>query len=152
LFSDGPSKTIGGRGTWNDPDEVRNHFAKFGVEEVVTHYKLRSDEFFSSYSNRNLPDINLAFIDGSHKFQDVQFDFINVLSKCSKNSYIFVHDTNIYIRELLRNSGVKRYLNLLRREEKAFEIIDFPFSSGVALIRVMEPKIWQQLQDVSSRH
>jgi len=33
------------------------------------------------------------------------------------------------IREIVRNSGVKRWLKLIRKERALFEFIDFPFSS-----------------------
>jgi hypothetical protein len=62
-----------------------------------------------------------------------------------KNTYIFLHDTNIYIRELLQHAGVKKWLKVLQRSDRAFEVVNFPFSSGVALVRVLEPKAWQNL-------
>lgn len=144
LLKDGPLKTIGGRGTWSDSTGVREHFERFGVADIVSHHKMRSDEFFPKFDSLNLPEIDLAFIDGSHAFKDVQFDFMQALARCRKNSYIFLHDTHIYVREMLRHSGVKRWLNILRKEEHAFEIINFPFSSGVALVRILDPTVWRQ--------
>lgn len=140
LLKDGPWKTIGGRGTWNDPNEVKNRFRRFGIEKIVTHYRERSDEFFLSYEERGLPPIDLAYIDGSHTFKDVKFDFMQFLKHSRKNSYAFLHDTNIYFRELVKNSGVMKWLKVLKTREKAFEIINFPYSSGVALVRVVDPK------------
>ena len=72
LLKHGPFKTLGGRGNWDKDDAVARHFAKFGVQDIVTHYKLRSDELFSSYGELQLPPIDLAFIDGSHTFEDVR--------------------------------------------------------------------------------
>lgn len=145
LLKDGPLKTIGGRSTWNDEENVKRHFDKFGVGGIVTHHKLRSDELFASYTELNLPPIDLGFVDGSHAYKDVQHDFISVLGQSHKNTYIFLHDTNIYIREMLRHAGVKRWMNVLKKEENAFEIINFPFSSGVALVRVLAPSVWRKL-------
>lgn len=144
LLKDGPLKTVGGRGTWSDSASVREHFQRFGVEEIVTHHKMRSDQFFQQFDSQRLPEVDLAFIDGSHAFKDVQHDFMQVLEHSRKNTYIFLHDTHIYIREMLRHSGVKRWLNILRKEEHAFEIINFPFSSGVALVRVLHPHVWRK--------
>lgn len=140
LLKDGPWKTVGGRGTWNDPNEVKSRFRRFGIEQIVTHYRERSDEFFSCYEKRGLPPVDLAFIDGSHTFKDVKFDFMQFLKHSRKNSYAFLHDTNIYFRELVKNSGVMKWLKVLKTREKAFEIINFPYSSGVALVRVVDPK------------
>jgi len=139
LLKDGPLKTLGGRGTWNREEQVQEHFQKFGVESIITHYKMRSDELFPSYTDRGLPLIDLGFIDGSHAYKDVKYDFTNIANHSRRNTYIFLHDTNIYIREMLRHSGVKRWVKILKKEESAFEVINFPFSSGVALVRILEP-------------
>jgi len=74
LLKDGPFKTVGGRGTWNQPTNVQEHFRRFGVDNIVTHYRVRSDEFFPSYEEFGLPPIDLAFIDGSHAYKDVKYD------------------------------------------------------------------------------
>jgi hypothetical protein len=145
LLKDGPMKTIGGRGTWTNETNVKEHFERFGVDGIVTHYKMRSDQFFPSYPDFDLPPVDLGFIDGSHTYKNVKYDFVNMIERSRKNSYMFLHDTNIYIREMLHNSGVKRWLRILKKEEAAFEVINFPFSSGVALVRVLEPKIWKQM-------
>ena len=145
LLKDGPLKTLGGRGTWNSNADVQERFRKFGVEEIVTHYRMRSDELFPSYAELGLPPIDLGFVDGSHAYKDVKYDFVNMVGCSKKNAYIFLHDTNIYIREMLRHAGVKRWINILKKEESAFEVINFPFSSGVALVRVLEPGVWRQL-------
>ena len=80
LLKDGPLKTLGGRGTWNSEDRVQEHFEKFGVEGIVTHYKMRSDELFPTYRNRGLPPIDLGFVDGSHTYKNVKYDFVSMVS------------------------------------------------------------------------
>ena len=145
LLKNGPLMTVGGRGVWTDESHVKAHFGHFGVENLVTHYKMRSDEFFPSFQDLKLPPINLAFIDGSHAYKDVKYDFIKVLEQSHKNTYIFLHDTNIYLRELVKHAGVKKWLKFIKREEESFEVIDFPFSSGVALVRVLDPSAWKRL-------
>lgn len=143
LIKDGPLKTIGGRGAWNDAEEVRKRFGRFGVEDIVTHFRMRTDQLFPMYEELRLPKIDLAFVDGSHAYKDVEHDFTRVIEHSRKNTYVFLHDTNIYIREILRHAGVKRWLRILKKEETAFEVINFPFSSGVALVRVIEPDAWK---------
>lgn len=145
LLKDGPGKTVGGRNTWKDPDDVCRHFGRFGVDQVVTHFKMASNEFFNGYKALGLPKVDVAFIDGNHSFENVRDDFINVAKLSRKNTYVFLHDTNIYVREMLRHAGVKKWLKLLRKDDQAFEVVDFPFSSGVALVRIVEPKAWKQL-------
>ena len=84
---------------------------------IVKHYKLRNDEFFPEYNRLKLPPLDLAFIDGSHAFEDVKYDFTNVLAHSRKNTYILLHDTNIYIRELLSHAGVKKWLKCIKRKK-----------------------------------
>ncbi len=145
LLKNGPLITVGGRGIWTDESSVKAHFEHFGVENLVTHYKVRNDEFFPAYQNLNLPGIDLAFIDGSHAYKDVKYDFLEVLKQSHKNTYIFLHDTNIYLRELIKHAGVKKWLKFIKGQEENFEVIDFPFSSGVALVRVLDPSAWKKL-------
>ena len=108
VFKDGPFRTVGGTAQWNDPHQVQAHFRRFGVERIVTHHKLTSAQFFAGYDAGGLPAIDVAFIDGSHAYADVRDDFVNVLRRAARNSYILLHDTNIYVRELVRHAGVKR--------------------------------------------
>jgi len=145
VFKHGPFRTVGGTARWDDPARVKAHFRRFGVEDIVTHHKLTSAELFSAYEQRGLKEIDLAFIDGSHAFADVRDDFINVLRRASRNSYILLHDTNIYVRELVRHAGVKRWLKIVAARQEDFEVIDFPFSSGVAIVRVLRDGAWGRL-------
>jgi len=146
LLRDGPTRTIGGVNFWRDPAQVRAHFARFGVEDVVTHYKQTSEEFFGRFEESGLPTIDLAFIDGNHSYIHVQRDVAGALKRSHRNTYLLLHDTNIYIREFLRHAGVKRWLRKkAARRKDAFEYVDFPFASGVAVLRVLQPQVWKQL-------
>ena len=146
LFANGPTQTIGGVNFWRDPEHVRNHFARFGVENIVTHYKETSEGFFRQYEELHLPTIDMSFIDGNHSYSHVQRDVAATLKRSRTNSYLLLHDTNIYVREFLRHAGVKRWLrSKANRLKAAFEYVDFPFASGVAVLRVLEPKVWKQL-------
>ena len=53
LMKNGPFHTVGGQSKWNNPQKVKDHFARFGVDRWITHYKLRSDQFFPDYSQDN---------------------------------------------------------------------------------------------------
>ncbi|MCU0574108.1 MAG: class I SAM-dependent methyltransferase [Syntrophobacteraceae bacterium] len=146
LLKDGPLKTIGGHSQWDDPQEVHAHFSRFGVSEIVRHFKKTSRDFFHEYRQLNLKPVDVGFIDGNHSFNDVRHDFLEMLNHTHKNSYILLHDTHIYIREILRHAGVKRWLNILKRHEDHFEVVNFPFSSGVAIVRVLQDETWEYVQ------
>jgi len=143
VLTDGPFKTVGGTAQWDDPKRVARHFARFGIEGIVTHYRLRSDDFFAEFADLGLPRIDLAFIDGSHAYEDVRGDFLAVLRHVRKNAYILLHDTNIYVREWVRHAGVKRWLKTVGQDKARFEIVDFPFASGVAIVRVLDDDAWK---------
>jgi hypothetical protein len=145
VFKQGPFKTVGGRGYWNDAVSVQKHFSRFGVEQLITHYKMTNKEFFPRYESLGLGSVDIAFVDGNHSYDNVKYDFTRILMHSRKNTYIFLHDTHIYIREILRNSGVKRWLKFVTKERALFEFIDFPFSSGVAIVRVLREDAWKEL-------
>ena len=145
VFRDGPLHTVGGTARWDDPSKVRAHFGRFGVEDIVTHHKATSADFFSDYEARGLSSIDFAFIDGSHSFDDVRNDFSSALRHARKNAYFMLHDTNIYVRELVRHAGVKRWLKILKAKDDLFEVVDFPFSSGVAIVRALKDDAWKEL-------
>jgi len=146
LSQHGPFKTIGGQDNWSDPEAVRSRFARFGLEDIVQHFKMTSMEFFAAYKDLKLPKIQLAFIDGNHSYKNVREDFLGVHRNSTKNAYVLLHDTNIFIREMLNHSGVKRWLKHLRDHPKRFEVVDFPFSSGVALARIRDNTPWRPEQ------
>jgi hypothetical protein len=54
-------------------------------------------------------------------------------------------DTNIYVRELVRHLGVRRWLEVMGREKVRFEVVDFSFSSEVALVRVLQDGPWERV-------
>jgi len=146
VLKQGPLRTVGGRGYWSEPEKVKRHFSRFGVEEFVSHYKMTNKEFFPCYETLALPKVDMAFVDGNHSYENVKYDFMEILRRSKSNTYIFLHDTNIYIREIVRNSGVKRWLKLVGKETELFESVDFPFSSGVALVRVLQDDAWKFLE------
>ena len=66
--------------------------------------------------------------------------FIEVCRRAHRNTYILLHDTNLYVREMIRHAGVKRWLKVVKRDSECFEVVDFPFSSGLALVRVQSAR------------
>lgn len=142
VLKHGPLHTVGGTSQWDDPARVDAHFARFGIAGQVTHFKMTSQEFFLGYEGRGLSRIDVAFIDGNHAFEEVRRDFIEVMRHTRRNSYLLLHDTNLYVREMVRHAGVKRWLQIVKLDTQCFEVVDFPFSSGVALVRVLRDGPW----------
>lgn len=149
VLRQGPFRTLGGRGMWKDPKAVSEHFGRFGVDSLITHFKTTSGEFFEDYEKRRGLIVDLAFLDGNHAYKHVRHDFLQVVRRMGRNGYVLLHDTNLLIRERLRHSGVKRWLTLVREADDSFEVLDFPFASGVALVRVLRDDAWKTI-DFSS--
>jgi predicted O-methyltransferase YrrM len=149
VLANGPFQTVGGTAQWDDAAKVERRFARFGVADRVRHFRMRSAEFFARYAELDLPAIDVAFIDGNHSYDNVRQDFRGALRHMGRNGYLCLHDTNIYVREFLRHAGVKRWLKAVGRRKELFEAVDFPFSSGVALVRVLEDDAWKHLEPSS---
>jgi hypothetical protein len=143
LLKNGPMQTIGGQAQWDDPEKVRARFVRFGLESIVTHRRQTSEDFFSQYPAYSLAPIDLAFIDGNHAYSAVRHDFSAALQQSHRNSYLLLHDTNLYVRELVRHAGVKRLVRRIAKMQEDFEVIDFPFASGLAMVRVIRDGPWQ---------
>lgn len=143
VLRDGPLRTIGGTAQWDDPRKVKAHYAHFGVDDIVTHYRMTSEDFFAGWPAHGLAPIDVGFIDGNHSFGAVRHDFTEMLNRSHRNSYLLLHDTNIYVREFVRHAGVKRWMRRIARHKEDFELIDFPFSSGVAMVRVLRDGPWE---------
>ena len=67
----------------------------YGTNTWCRIFKNPSDEFFSKHNPRDIFDngqVDLAFIDGLHYYDQVLRDFINVEKACDKNSIVLFHD------------------------------------------------------------
>jgi hypothetical protein len=50
---------------------------------------------------------------------------------------------------MVRHAGVKRWLRKAQRRKDLFEMVDFPFSSCVAIVRVLRDDAWKHLEPLS---
>jgi hypothetical protein len=50
---------------------------------------------------------------------------------------------------MIRHAGVKRWLKVVRKEVHLFESINFPFSSGIAVVRVLRDDAWDLVRSAS---
>jgi hypothetical protein len=65
-----------------------------GGKRVCMLFQMTSDRFFAEYSPRELLNgpIDVAFLDGMHRFEYLLRDFSNIERHCRKNSIICLHD------------------------------------------------------------
>jgi hypothetical protein len=81
----------------------------------------------------------------------VRHDFIACARYGGRNAYLLLHDTNIYLREMIRHAGVKRWLKSVKTAKDAFELVDLPISSGLAIVRVLSDEAWTCLTSPRQR-
>jgi hypothetical protein len=65
-----------------------------GGKHVCMLFQMTSDRFFANYSPRDLLSgpIDVAFLDGMHRFEYLLRDFTNIERHCRKNSLVCLHD------------------------------------------------------------
>ena len=71
-----------------------------------TIYQMTSDRYFA-FPQDNAPDqIDMAFIDGSHIFEDALNDFVNIAALCGPKSVIVFDDVLPYTQEMTSREPV----------------------------------------------
>ncbi len=113
-------------------------------------YSLTSDEFFASHdvlAELSGP-IDLAFIDGMHRFEFALRDFINLEKLCTPHSVILVHDCYPRDRQTAAreespkfwSGDIWRLILLLKkyRPDLAIDVIAAP-PTGLGVIRNLHP-------------
>jgi len=120
---------------WSDPHKVKERFESVGLNtNWITHYKLTNREFFKkSELCKAPPEIDLLFIDGSDKKDDVEFDFKKIGKFVKPGGFILVHDTaqDDQYHE-------PRLVHQLRKALNCYDIIRFPGKAGFSLIRKLK--------------
>lgn len=130
-LADGTANNKIKEGKWSDPKKTREFFAKFGLEDIVTHYKQANHEFFNDYRKHRLPPISFAIIDGCHSYANAKFDLMNVLQRLNHGGIILMHDTN-HLAEYAGVFGVREVLNEL---DDNFNVVNLPGKAGLAIVQ-----------------
>jgi hypothetical protein len=120
-----------GIGFWDNPQEVKNLWAKFEISEIVEHYKMTSEEFVNSKFCPN--EIDLIYIDGDHSYNGIMNDFKIYFDKIKRNGMIIAHDVDPQVPILLPDAGGYEAFNDLSEEK--FEKLRLPIFPGLAIIR-----------------
>ena len=120
-----------GIGFWDDEVKTKEHWRKFGVEELVQHYKLTSSEFLKH------PDcprgIDLLYIDGNHSFEGITHDFAAYHEYLSESAVILAHDVDPALKQMDPESG--GYEALSKLDSEKFEVFRLPIFPGLAVVR-----------------
>lgn len=124
---------------WARPDEVKAWFAAHGLENI-THHKTTTQDFVGSEAFAELPAVDILFVDGFHTEQQAEFDHRSFDDKLTPNGLVLFHDSvseissELYGQEGSYQYSVHKYLQRLKENPK-YQVIDFPFSDGLTLVR-----------------
>lgn len=115
-----------GLGNWDDKEKVLELWAKFGVESIITHYKMTSQQYLAL----NLEDkIDLLYIDGDHSYEGITHDFTQFHSRLADNAIVLAHDVDPSLRE---SGGYRAYNDL---SDELYEKMRIPVAPGLAIMR-----------------
>jgi hypothetical protein len=56
---------------------------------------MTSREFFETYDLRDLPPLDIAFIDGNHSYEDVRYAFVAAMGSMRKGGFIILQNTKL---------------------------------------------------------
>ena len=121
-----------GIGTWDDANETFQRWQRFGVEDIVKHYKLKSEEFVL---HQDCPgDIDIVYIDGDHSFDGVIHDINAFAPLLSPRGVMVAHDVDPKLKEHYPEVGGFEAIESLPRDK--WEVFRLPIYPGLAFLRL----------------
>lgn len=130
---------------WKEADKVRAWFASFGLDNIDHHCKITA-EFAESPAFRNLPPVDLLFIDGYHTAEQARRDHHAFVPKLTRSAVVLFHDSihertsDIYGRERRYIHTVHEYMAELKLDP-TYQVMDFQLGSGVTVVRCVPPSV-----------
>ena len=124
---------------WKDADQVRAHFAAFGITNIVHHLQT-TQEFIRTDAYRSLSEVGLLFLDGYHTQEQAEFDFNAFRDQLTDTAAVLFHDSidirtsKIYGPDRHYTHTVKRLIDRLKQDD-GLQVLDLPFGSGVSIVR-----------------
>ena len=129
---------------WADPQRTRAWFASFGLDNV-DHHRLTTQEFVATDANHNLGQVGLLFVDGYHTAEQARFDHEAFAARLTDDAVVLFHDSvrpnrsTMYGKDKRYQMTVHLYIDELKRRPQ-LQVMDFPFDSGVTLVRRAAPE------------
>jgi predicted O-methyltransferase YrrM len=116
-----------GEGVWDDPEDVRRLWVRFGVDAIVTHFKMTSAEYLQSDASHRR--IDLLYIDGDHSYDGIRHDMLAFMDHLWEGSLVLAHDVHPGIEEA---DGYRVLCNL---PPETYEYVRIPILPGLAIMR-----------------
>ena len=125
---------------WTNPQNVKNHFDSFGIDNIE-HFLLTTQEFVKTEAYSNLKKVDILFVDGYHSKEQAKFDYEAFEQLIPPQGFIWFHDsigpklsTKVYGEDKAYTYSVYQFMDELKHN-KNLQVLDFPFDSGVTLVR-----------------
>jgi predicted O-methyltransferase YrrM len=124
---------------WREPEEVRAHFARFGIANI-DHHCLTTQQFVESPAYRELGEVGLVFVDGYHSKEQARFDYMAFRHLIPAHGATLFHDSirvrssRIYGEDKAYEHRVRDLMDELRRDT-GLQVLDFPFGDGLTMVR-----------------
>jgi len=123
-------------------------------------YQKTSNEFFENeaviiYKKKN---IDIAFIDGLHTYEQSLCDALNCLKYLSHDGYIIFHDCNPLTAEAASpqiphgainwNGDVWKAIHHLRKYKNYFECFTLDFDEGIGVLRIINSNYFEIIDEI----
>ena len=118
---------------WKDPKKNKELFRKYEVEDLINHHLLTTQEFIKTKTYKNIKNIDILCIDGSHFYEFVKFDWNAFKGKLSDDAIILFHDTISRSKNPKWSGPRKVLLEILK--DKNLQSFDFNFGAGLTIVQ-----------------
>jgi len=130
--------SLGPDNCWKNEERTSRRFKLVDVTpKYFTHYKMKNRKFYEDYLDKEFSgwEIDLLFIDGSDKKDDIEFDFWEIGAFVKKDGWILIHDTE---QEKETSYAEPALIKKIKTKfSDNFDVIRFPGKAGFSLIRVL---------------
>lgn len=125
----GPGEHWGGVGWWKKCD-AKKYFGKFGLENHILLFVMKSDEYANKNKNKKYGYIH---IDGDHSYEGVKLDFKLFWPRLESGGFLAIHD--IYSPDKDGNVyGTRKLWEEIKKSGK-YKLIEIKEDPGVGIIQ-----------------
>jgi len=118
---------------WKNCEKVHQWFNTLGIDDVIKHYLMTTEEFSKTEDYHKLKNIDLVYIDGSHFYEYVKFDFNIFINKISEKGIILFHDSISRSLNPVWHGPRKAIKEIIDLGD--FQAFDLKFGAGLTLLQ-----------------
>jgi len=118
---------------WKDPEKNKSYFREYGLDDVINHTLLTTQDFVKTEQYKKLKNIDFMSIDASHFYEFVRDDWNAFKDKVSDDGIIIFHDS-ISRSANPKWSGPRKVLLEIAKNTD-YQMFDFKFGAGLTLVQ-----------------